>query len=62
MEPDPNDKTNTRQRPRFDKGMAAGYQHRKFNPADGSIRGEFGSTAWLKGWVNVEELFKGWKP
>ena len=60
--PDPKDPAKKISRPKYSKGMAAGYRRRKFNPADGSVSGEFGDQAWLKGWVNVDKLFAGWKP
>jgi hypothetical protein len=59
--PDPKDKTKKIQRVKFSKGMACGYRRRQFAPADGAISGEFSDKAWLKGWVNVDKLFAGWK-
>ncbi len=34
------------------KGMAAGYRRRKFD--NGVVTGEFGRTAYLKGWVDID--------
>jgi hypothetical protein len=37
----------------YAKGMAAGYRHRMFGEG-GTLTGEFGKTAYLKGWVNID--------
>src|SRR5262245_2659354 len=59
--PDPKDPAKKITRPKYSKGMACGYRRRGFDPADGSVTGEFGAKGWLKGWINVDKLLAGWK-
>jgi hypothetical protein len=61
MVPDPADSTKKIKKVIWSRGMAAGYRRRQFDPADGGMTGEFGEKRWLKGWVNVDNLFAGWK-
>jgi hypothetical protein len=49
--PDPADPTKTIEV--YAKGMAAGYRKRNFGEG-GTLSGEFGKKAYLKGWVNID--------
>ena len=41
-------------------GFAGAYSKRVFKPADGGITGEYGKPAWVRGWVNIDNLYPGW--